>query len=61
VQVAIESIDGVIDPEIDLPLEQPTIEVLVDLDRAQAVGLKPGDIRRRAAVPTYVFGDAVGG
>jgi len=30
--------------------ERPTVEIEVDLERAKAVGLKPGDVRRAAAV-----------
>lgn len=54
----VENVEGVADSKIDLPLEQPTIEIDVDLDHAQAVGLKPGDIRRRAA--TLLSGIVVG-
>jgi Cu/Ag efflux pump CusA len=46
----VDRIDGVERAYIDLPIEEPTIEVDVDLDRAQALGLKPGDVRRRAAI-----------
>ncbi|MDF1596374.1 MAG: efflux RND transporter permease subunit [Acidimicrobiia bacterium] len=54
----VEETDGVASAGIDLPAEQPTIEVAVDLDRAYAHGLKPGDVRRRAA--TLVSGIVVG-
>lgn len=58
VQGAVEAVDGVRKADLDLPVEEPTIEVDVDLDRVQAVGLKPGDVRRRAA--TLVAGIVVG-
>ncbi|NNF11975.1 MAG: efflux RND transporter permease subunit [Gemmatimonadetes bacterium] len=50
VQMALAVIDGVVDPSVDFPEERPTIEIEVDLDAAQAYGLKPGDVRRSAAV-----------
>jgi CzcA family heavy metal efflux pump len=42
-------IDGVRDPQLDLPVLEPTIEVQVDLAKAEANGVNPGDIRRTAA------------
>lgn len=50
VLAAISTVDGVESPRLELPAEEPTIEVEVDLDRARAVGLKPGDVRRTAAI-----------
>jgi len=35
---------------VDLPPDEPTIEVEVDLAAAQAAGVKPGDVRRAAAI-----------
>jgi CzcA family heavy metal efflux pump len=43
-------IDGVQTPKVELQSVQPTIEVEVDLARAQASGIKPGDVRRASAV-----------
>jgi CzcA family heavy metal efflux pump len=43
-------IDGVQSPKIEVQAVQPTIEVEVDLARAQAAGIKPGDVRRASAV-----------
>ena len=37
---------------------QPTLEIEVDLDRAQALGIKPGDVRRAEA--TLLQGIQVG-
>jgi Cu/Ag efflux pump CusA len=51
-------IDGVSDLRVEQPPEQPNIEVEVDLDRAKAYGLKPGDVRRAAA--TMLAGLEVG-
>ena len=58
VQSSLASVRGLEDVRIDLPIEEPTIEVDVDLARAQAVGLKPGDIRRNAT--TLLSGIVVG-
>jgi CzcA family heavy metal efflux pump len=57
-QEAISEIDGVADPAVDLGVEEPTVEVEVDLAAAQSHGIKPGDIRRAAA--TLLSGVAVG-
>ena len=43
-------IEGIVDPRIDAPPNQPTIAIQVDLERASARGIKPGDVRRAAAV-----------
>ncbi|WP_240987164.1 efflux RND transporter permease subunit [Arthrobacter sp. Soil736] len=40
---------GVVNPRVDAPNEQPTIEVKVDLAKAQQAGIIPGDVRRAAA------------
>lgn len=50
--------NGVVQSRLELPIQEETIEIEVDLDRAQEVGLKPGDVRRRAA--TLVSGIVVG-
>jgi len=55
---AISGIDGVADPTVDLGVEEPTVEVEVDLAAAQRHGIKPGDVRRAAA--TLLSGVAVG-
>ncbi len=43
-------IDGVVDLTIERVPEETAIKVSTDLVPAQAVGLKPGDIRRQAAI-----------
>jgi Cu/Ag efflux pump CusA len=58
VRELVASIDGVADTTIELPVMEPTLEVSVDLDRAQAFGIKPGDVRRAAA--TVLSGIVVG-
>jgi Cu/Ag efflux pump CusA len=45
----VEDIPGVLDPQTDVSVDTPQIEVEVDLAKAAAVGLKPGDVRRQAA------------
>ena len=51
-------VDGVARANVDRPLQEPTLEVEVDLARAQAAGVKPGDVRRAAA--TLLGGITVG-
>lgn len=58
VREVMSSIDGVVDPQIDQPATQPTVEIEVDLDKAQALGVTPGDVRRAEA--TLVQGIQVG-
>jgi Cu/Ag efflux pump CusA len=42
-------VGGVARANVDRPLQEPTVEVEVDLARAQEAGVKPGDVRRAAA------------
>ncbi len=51
-------VDGLNAIAVDLPLQEPTLEVQVDLDSAQRYGVKPGDVRRAAA--TLLSGVEVG-
>ena len=48
VLAALRNVPGVVSPTIDDAPIQPTIDIEVDLAAAEAVGLKPGDIRRAA-------------
>ena len=43
---------------MEAPVEEPTLELEVDLDRARELGIKPGDVRRAAA--TVLSGIEVG-
>ncbi|TFV73934.1 efflux RND transporter permease subunit [Blastococcus sp. CT_GayMR19] len=43
-------IDGVVNEHVDLHTDVPQLNVTVDLARAAQYGLKPGDVRRAAAV-----------
>ena len=58
VQQMMGQVDGVVDPRVEDAATQPTIEIEVDLDKAQAVGLTPGDVRRAEA--TVLQGIQVG-
>jgi Cu/Ag efflux pump CusA len=58
VKTAIAGINGVADAHIDLPVQQPALQVEVDLAKAQNYGIKPGDVRRAAA--TLLSGIMVG-
>ena len=48
VRAAIADIGGIDSPAVSSTTKEPTVEVEVDLDKAAAVGLKAGDIRRAA-------------
>jgi CzcA family heavy metal efflux pump len=50
VRQALAGIAGVVDPHVILPIEEPTLEIRVDLAAAQTYGIKPGDVRRAAAI-----------
>lgn len=41
---------GVVAPRVDLPPEQPTIEIEVNLAAAAKYGIRPGDVRRDTAI-----------
>jgi Cu/Ag efflux pump CusA len=58
VRDAVAEVDGVESARVRRPVVEPTIEIEVDLDRAQALGIKPGDVRRTAA--TLLQGIVVG-
>ncbi|MDI6777215.1 MAG: efflux RND transporter permease subunit [Syntrophales bacterium] len=54
----ISNVAGVVDPQIKLPVFEPTVEIEVLIPEAAAQGLKPGDVRRAAA--TMVAGITAG-
>jgi Cu/Ag efflux pump CusA len=58
VRQSISGIQGVADLQVKLPIEEPTLEIQVDLAKAQQYGIKPGDVRRTAA--TLLSGLQVG-
>lgn len=46
----VAGVSGVANAQLDLPAEEPTVEIEVDLAKAERYGIKPGDVRRAAAV-----------
>ncbi len=58
VRALMADVDGVVDPRSALPDLEPTIEIEVDLEKAQALGLTPGHVRRAEA--TLLQGIQVG-
>jgi Cu/Ag efflux pump CusA len=58
VKQATAGISGIANSHINLPVQQPTLQVEVDLAKAQRYGIKPGDVRRAAA--TLLSGIQVG-
>jgi CzcA family heavy metal efflux pump len=58
VRQTVSSIDGMAGARAVLPAAEPTVEVQVDLGRAQQHGIKPGDVRRAAT--TLLSGIQVG-
>jgi CzcA family heavy metal efflux pump len=51
-------VDGTTRQQVEQMVEEPTLEIEVDLAKAQRVGIKPGDVRRAAA--TMLSGIQVG-
>jgi len=49
-QAQLAGISGISNPQVVLPEEEQTIEIEVNLDDAQRFGVKPGDVRRTAAI-----------
>jgi CzcA family heavy metal efflux pump len=58
VEKRLARIQGISDDHVDLQVDTPQIQVEVDLAKAAAYGLKPGDVRRAAS--TLVAGEEVG-
>jgi CzcA family heavy metal efflux pump len=50
VEAALATIPGIVDLHRELQIEIPQIQVEVDLAKARAYGIKPGDVRRAASV-----------
>jgi Cu/Ag efflux pump CusA len=57
-RASISRISGVRGAQVQLPVEQPTLDVEVNLDSAALNGVKPGDVRREAG--TLLSGLTVG-
>jgi Cu/Ag efflux pump CusA len=58
VSAILAATEGVANPQVRLPDQEPTLEVEVDLPAAELHGIKPGDVRRAAA--TLLSGLQVG-
>jgi CzcA family heavy metal efflux pump len=58
IQLAVAEISGVASAQADLPIEEPQVEIEVDLAKAEQYGVKPGDVRRQAT--TLISGIHVG-
>lgn len=58
VRTLMTEVDGVVDPVVRQPTEQPNVEIEVDITKAREAGIKPGDVRRAEA--TLVHGLLVG-
>jgi len=58
IKVALTGTDGIVDLHVEFHEKIPQIQVKVDLEKAQKHGLKPGDVRRAAAV--MMSGEEVG-
>ncbi|HEY9526651.1 MAG TPA: efflux RND transporter permease subunit, partial [Anaerolineales bacterium] len=50
VKKTLAGLNGISDLKVDLPLQEPTLQIEVDIDKAQQYGVKPGDVRRTAAI-----------
>ncbi|HEY3210121.1 MAG TPA: efflux RND transporter permease subunit [Actinomycetota bacterium] len=58
VRQILSGIEGVVDPHVELPAQEPTLEIQTDLALAERHRIKPGDVRRAAA--TMLSGITVG-
>lgn len=58
VRRVLAKVPGVAEPRVEAVAESPTLEVKVDLEKAQRFGINPGDVRRTAT--TYFSGLLVG-
>jgi CzcA family heavy metal efflux pump len=58
VRQAIAGVDGTVEEIVELHKNIPQVDIKVDLAKAQAYGIKPGDVRRAAT--TLMAGEEVG-
>ena len=49
VERLLSDVGGIVDLHVELQVEEPQLEIEVDLEAAKAHGIKPGDVRRAAA------------
>jgi Cu/Ag efflux pump CusA len=50
VRDAIASVDGVVEPEIEMPVMEPVVQIEANMEACERHGIKPGDIRRASAI-----------
>ena len=50
VRSVIGGVEGIVEPRIDVEPVSPTVEIEVDLEAAEEHAIKPGDVRRAAAI-----------
>jgi Cu/Ag efflux pump CusA len=50
VKKALTGLNGISSLNVYLPVQEPTFQIEVDLAKAQQYGIKPGDVRRTAAI-----------
>ena len=50
IKTAVQKIGGVVSANVKLPTQEPSLQIEVNLAQAQKYGLKPGDVRRAAAI-----------
>ena len=50
VQELVGGVEGVVDPRVEAVPEEPVLSIETDLARAEPYGLRPGDVRRAAAM-----------
>ena len=50
VKKALTGVAGISDLTVEFPAEEPTLQIEVDLTKALQYGIKPGDVRRTAAI-----------
>jgi CzcA family heavy metal efflux pump len=58
IQAEMAKVPGIVDAQLELQQDEPQLQVVTNLDKAQQYGLKPGDVRRAAGV--LVAGEEVG-
>jgi Cu/Ag efflux pump CusA len=58
VRRTLSGVKGIVAPTVEAQAEEPTIQIQVDLAKAQKYGIRPGDVRRASA--TFLAGLPVG-
>ena len=54
----LSTVKGIVAPTVEAQAEEPTVQIQVDLAKAEKYGIKPGDVRRASA--TFFAGPARG-